>query len=87
MILSYKSINKASLISTLVVICLCFSLITSNSYAGQDSSIDIAVKEIRTQTKGKIISADTVTVDDVLLYRIKVLLPNGIVKVFFKPIK
>ncbi len=87
MILSYKGIKKASLISTVVVIGLCLSLITSNSYAEQDSSIDIAVKEIRTQTKGKIISADTVTVDEVPLYRIKVLLPNGIVKVFFKPTK
>ncbi|VAW99618.1 hypothetical protein MNBD_GAMMA22-2861 [hydrothermal vent metagenome] len=87
MILRYTSIKKALVIPAILVFGLCFTLITSKSYAKQDSSIDIAVKELRSKTKGKIISADTVLVDNVQKHRIKVLLPNGIVKVFFKAIK
>lgn len=70
-----------------LVISLCLSLITSNSFAEQNSSIDNAVQEIRNQTNGKIISTDTVTVDGKQQHRIKVLMPNGHVKVFYKPVK
>ncbi len=61
-------------------------LMSSNSIAQKNSSIDNAVQDVRNATKGKIISADTVTVDDLLQHRIKVLMPNGHVKVFYKPI-
>jgi len=75
----------AKLASTLLLISLCTILITSNSVAEQKSGIDMAVQEIREQTKGKIVSADTVTIDNILQHRIKVLMPNGHVKVFYKP--
>ena len=82
-------INKGFKIVTpaimVILISFCSILITSNSFAEQNSSMDNAVEEIRNQTKGKIISTDTVTVDGKLQHRIKVLMPNGHVKVFYKP--
>jgi len=66
-------------------ISLLLSLVPISSFA-QQSSIDNAVQEVRTQTKGKIISADTVTIDNNQKHRIKVLMPNGHVKVFYKPV-
>jgi hypothetical protein len=82
---NYQSKKKVTLLFNAVLISLCAILFISNSYAEQSNSLDNAVQEIRTQTNGKIISADTVTVDNTVKHRIKVLMPNGHVKIFFKP--
>ena len=41
-----------------------------------------AVAKVRKHTKGKILTAETVQVDQRYLHRIKVLMPDGLVKVF-----
>jgi len=84
-----KVLKKLYLVKISTVILICFSsmFIATSSFAKKPSSIDNAVQEIRSQTKGKIISADTVTVDEIKKHRIKVLMPNGHVKVFYKPVK
>ncbi|MFV2059078.1 MAG: hypothetical protein ACC653_00260 [Gammaproteobacteria bacterium] len=80
-----KSNNVIFSVVTAILISLYAMLLTSNSHAAKNTSLDNAVTEIRNQTNGKIISADTVTVDNTLKHRIKVLMPNGHVKVFYKP--
>ena len=74
-------------INAVILISLSSMFVSTSSFANEKklSSIDKAVHEIRMQTKGKIISADDVTVDEVTKHRIKVLMPNGHVKVFYKP--
>lgn len=81
----FTGTKKLAATIVLIFIGLSSMLITSNSLAEQKTNIDSAVQEIRNQTKGKIISADTVTVDNIVQHRIKVLMPNGHVKVFYKP--
>ncbi|MFV1983926.1 MAG: hypothetical protein ACC657_10345 [Thiohalomonadales bacterium] len=82
----YKGNYKKTAGIVVILISLCSLLFTTISFAEQNSSIDNAVQEIRNQTRGKIISADTVTIDGVLQHRIKVLMPNGHVKVFYRPV-
>jgi len=53
----------------------------------QGESLDAAVARIRKQTGGRILSAETVTRKGKRVHRIKVLLPNGHVKIFRVPAK
>ncbi len=53
----------------------------------QGESLDAAVARIRKQTGGRILSAETVTRHGKRVHRIKVLLPNGHVKIFRVPAK
>jgi uncharacterized membrane protein YkoI len=45
-------------------------------------SLDQAIQRIRRETGGRILAADTVRNDGTLTYRIKVLMPDGRVRVF-----
>ncbi len=81
-----KKYTRFVLTSVMIIVASYSLFTTTNSLAQQNSSIDNAVQEVRNATKGKIISADTVTVEDLQQHRIKVLMPNGHVKVFYKPI-
>lgn len=47
-----------------------------------DSGIDAAVRRVRRETGGRLLSADTVEQSDGQVYRIKVLLPSGRMRVF-----
>ncbi len=78
--------KKLTSVFIAILISLYAILSTSSGYAEQTDSLDTAVQEIRNQTNGKIISADTVTIDNKVKHRIKVLMPNGHVKVFYKPV-
>lgn len=76
--------------SLAVVISFFLVVVTAPNLVAKEkkiSSIDKAVQEVRSLTKGKIISAETVMVEEELKHRIKVLLENGHVKVFYKPLK
>lgn len=53
----------------------------------QGESLDAAVARIRRQTGGRILSAETVNRHGRRIHRIKVLLPNGHVKIFLVPAK
>ncbi|HYE37965.1 PepSY domain-containing protein [Methylocaldum sp.] len=46
-------------------------------------SLDEAIQRIRRETGGRILAADTVRNDGAVTYRIKVLMPNGRVRVFY----
>jgi hypothetical protein len=51
--------------------------------AANGVSLDAAVKQVRQQTGGRILTADTVTRNGNKVHRIKVLLPDGTVKVMY----
>ncbi len=53
----------------------------------QGEGLDAAVARIRKQTGGRILNAETVTRKGRRVHRIKVLLPNGHVKIFRVPAK
>jgi len=55
--------------------------IAQNGHAGNGTiSLDQAVSQARQQHKGKVLSADTITVNGRKVYRIKILTPDGRVK-------
>lgn len=49
--------------------------------ASKGMSLDAAVRQVRQQTGGRILSAETITRDGKKMHRIKVLLPDGTVRV------
>lgn len=69
------------------LLCLLLSIGIYSSSIAEQSSIDIAVDSVRTQTGGRILSADTVVQDGKAQHKIKVLMPNGHVKTFFRDIQ
>jgi hypothetical protein len=50
--------------------------------SGPGISLDEAVQRIRRQTGGRILAADTIRSNGTITYRIKVLMPDGRVRVF-----
>lgn len=51
--------------------------------AANGVSLDAAVKQVKQETGGRILTADTVTRNGNKVHRIKVLLPDGTVKVMY----
>lgn len=49
--------------------------------AGSGMSLDAAVRQVRQQTGGRILSAETVQSNGGRIHRIKVLLPDGTVRI------
>lgn len=71
-----------------LMLCLCLSPIAANAadpvprwIAGSGLSLDAAVRQVKQQTGGRILSAETVTRDGKRYHRIKVLLPDGTVRI------
>jgi len=77
-------------IATLILL-LSFSVIPVQASSGfhplliaaNGVSLDAAVKQVKQQTGGRILTADTVTRNGNKVHRIKVLLPDGTVKVMY----
>lgn len=55
--------------------------ITPGLIASNGMSLDAAVRQVKQQTGGRILSAETITRDGKKMHRIKVLLPDGTVRV------
>lgn len=79
-----------SLRSAIALLLLCLTLspgasaITGSGstwLAGNGLSLDAAVRQVKQQTGGRILSAETITRDGQRIHRIKVLLPDGTVRV------
>ena len=68
----------------LLAFCLGLSLGTAGT-AAQARTLQEAVAEVEAQTGGKILSAETIRVGRQVIYRIKVLTPEGRIQVFQIP--
>jgi hypothetical protein len=75
------------LIATLLL-CLAPLPVTANAteiipglMASNGMSLDAAVRQVKQQTGGRILSAETITRNGKKMHRIKVLLPDGTVRV------
>jgi hypothetical protein len=55
--------------------------ITPGLFASNGMSLDAAVRQVKQQTGGRILSAETITRNGKKMHRIKVLLPDGTVRV------
>lgn len=77
---------KMRVLQYLLIISLLFSLsaITTLSHAG-DKTLKQAIQQVRKQTGGRILDATTVEIKGKRVHRIKVLTPDGRVKVITIP--
>lgn len=72
----------------ILVTLLCMLMLTTSAYAqrgGRDGNngggLDQAVRQVEQQTGGQVLSAETRRSDSGVTYRIKVLTPNGKVRI------